>query len=151
MWDIVDEVIDGVIAARCRDVDRGLSSDVGGALVGDRGLVDANRRKDGFETGVHGRVQAGAVEDPNQAVVGGVGDGELLEGEGLVLAVECRDVDGALDDGLQPSGRWGLESADYRAVDEKSGLFDPVLLQMVNSLTSNGDCGQMAHWRTNQY
>jgi hypothetical protein len=48
LLNIVYEMIDAIIAARYRDVHRSLSSNVSGALVVHRGLVDSNRRKYSF-------------------------------------------------------------------------------------------------------
>lgn len=124
--DVVDKVGDLVVGALVRDLQGCLPANACGLdTVGGRG-INADRAEHGFQGGIDGRVQARAVVEPVERVVRRVRDGELLEGEALLLAVHRSQVYGTVDDGGFPTVDGRLKAADESAVDKDGGLIDPV-------------------------
>jgi hypothetical protein len=100
--DVVEEIVDAVVSSPLDELGCCVLADVNGFFAFAGGRVQAEGGEDGFEGFVDGGVVPGAVEDPGEGVVGRVGDGELLEGEGFAFGVYGCEVLGALNDGGCP-------------------------------------------------
>lgn len=120
--DIVVEAVVGSSlgdSAGCRaaDLDRAL------AVAGRR--VEADLGDDRAEGSVGVAVVASSVEDEEDRIVGCVGHGKLLEGEGFAFCGDGGLVDCALDNGRVPRRGSRLESVDDGVIHQCAGLVDP--------------------------
>lgn len=119
----VDKVDEIVVGASLCYLGGGSLADLGGLLALAGVGVETDDGDDGAESGVNGGVLAGAMVDPEDGVVSGVGDGELLELETLTLGVHGCFVDGTLDDGCVPTGGRGRKTTG--GINYHGGLVNP--------------------------
>lgn len=100
--DIINEIVDSVVSACYNDGFGGFASDISSFDSSGRRSVETNGGENEAEFLVDGGVETGAMESPEESVMGCVGDGELLKGEGFVGAFYGREVDCALDYSFVP-------------------------------------------------
>lgn len=122
-----DVAVNAVVRASDCHVVGGLLADESCARSVDGVGADPNRFEYPGEGSVDGSVKTRTVECPQERVMRGMGDSELLEGQGLIGAVDGGVVDRTLNDGVEPAGEWRRQATDHSAVDEDSRLIDPVL------------------------